>query len=195
MKKLFLEKLCLVSRATSIRKEICGIGQICNESMHEYWKRFNKLSSSCSHHQISKQLLIQYFYEGLLPMDRNIMNVASGGALVDITPTDARALIENMFINSQQLTTRNNLVVLKKGVNEIQATAQKNIKSRLDELIALLKKMATCQTGRVCGICTFACTPQIHVLDNKCSKSIHQLLDMNLHWRTLLNRWLFKISN
>ena len=29
--------------------------------------------------QISKQLLIQYFYEGLLPMDRNVVDAASGG--------------------------------------------------------------------------------------------------------------------
>ena len=31
------------------------------------------------------QLLIQYFYEGLLPTDRNIIDVVSGGALVDKT--------------------------------------------------------------------------------------------------------------
>lgn len=101
LKILFLEKFFPASRAASIRKEICGIRQIDRESLHEYWERFKKLVSSCPHHQISEQLLIQYFYEGLLPMDRSILDAASGGALVDKTPEAARALIENMSINSQ----------------------------------------------------------------------------------------------
>lgn len=63
---------------------------------------------------MSEQLLIQYFYEGLLPMDRNILDVASGGTLVDKTPTPAKTLIENMALKSQQFRTRNNYVVLTK---------------------------------------------------------------------------------
>ena len=42
------------------------------------------------HHQIPDQLLIQYFYEGLMPIDRSIIDAASGGALVDKTPGAAR---------------------------------------------------------------------------------------------------------
>ena len=141
LKKLFLEKFFPASRAASIRKEICGIRQNPTESLHEYWEKFKKLCASCPHHQISEQLLIQYFYEGLLPMDRNIMDAASGGALVDKTPTDARALIENMSINSQQFTTRSNSTVLTRGVNEIQAASEKNLENRLEELTALVKKI------------------------------------------------------
>jgi hypothetical protein len=62
-----------------------------------------------------------------------------------------------MSINSQQFTTRSNsTVVLAKGVNEMQSTSNKNLESRLDELTALVKKMAAgqTQTARVCGICT-----------------------------------------
>ncbi|RDX79340.1 hypothetical protein CR513_40253, partial [Mucuna pruriens] len=39
---------------------------------------------------ISEQLLIQYFYEGLMLMDRSMIDVASGGALMDKTPAVAR---------------------------------------------------------------------------------------------------------
>ena len=44
--------------------------------------------SSCVsflHHQISEQLLIQVFYEGLSPMEHSMINATSGGALVDKT--------------------------------------------------------------------------------------------------------------
>ncbi|RDY00926.1 hypothetical protein CR513_15841, partial [Mucuna pruriens] len=65
MKHMFLEKFFLASRTTTIGKEICGIRQHFGETLHE----FNKLCAICPHHQISEQLLIQYFYEGLTMMD------------------------------------------------------------------------------------------------------------------------------
>ena len=49
------------------------------ETFHEYWEGFNKLHASCPQYQISEQLLIQYFYEDLLPIDRNLVDIASGG--------------------------------------------------------------------------------------------------------------------
>ncbi|GAU43740.1 hypothetical protein TSUD_365890 [Trifolium subterraneum] len=85
-----------------------------NESLAEYWERFKQLVSSCPQHQITEQLLIQYFYEGLQPMDRNILDAASGGALVDKTPAAAKTLIENMSLNSQQFSTRNNDLAVNK---------------------------------------------------------------------------------
>ena len=108
MKRLFLEKYFPASRAANIRKEIYGVKQHNGESLHEYWERFKKLCASCPHHQISEQLLIQYFYEGLLPTDRGMIDAASGGALVDKTPEAARNLIANMAANSQQFGTRLN---------------------------------------------------------------------------------------
>ena len=51
---------------------------------------------------IPEQLLIQYFYEGLMLMNQNMLDAASGGALVDKTPTAAKDLIANMAENSQQ---------------------------------------------------------------------------------------------
>ena len=83
MKKAFLERYFPASKAANIRKEICGIRQYNGETLYEYWERFMKLCASCPHHQISEQLLIQYFYEGLLPMERNMIDVISWGALVD----------------------------------------------------------------------------------------------------------------
>ncbi|KAH7566732.1 hypothetical protein JRO89_XS08G0224400 [Xanthoceras sorbifolium] len=105
MKRLFLEKYFPASRAASIRKAICGVRQHNGESLHEYWERFKILYASCPHHQISEQLLIQYFYEGLLPTERSMIDAASGGALVNKTPEAARNLIANMAAISQQFST------------------------------------------------------------------------------------------
>ena len=101
MKKLFMEKYFLASKVANIRKEICGIREMNNESLYKYWERFKKLCASCPHHKISEQLLIQYFYEGFMPMERSMIETASGGALVDKTPQQAQVLISNMATNSQ----------------------------------------------------------------------------------------------
>ncbi|KMT02173.1 hypothetical protein BVRB_9g207510 [Beta vulgaris subsp. vulgaris] len=156
LQKAFLEKFFPASRIGSIRKEICGIRQHNSETLYEYWERFKKLCASCPQHQITDQLLIQYFYEGLLPNDRGMIDAASGGALVDKTPTQARNLIANMAQNTQQHSTRNDV----KRVNEIDLSG---VKSQLQEnaqqiatLTTLVSKIVVGNESRarVCGICS-----------------------------------------
>ncbi|KAH9716295.1 hypothetical protein KPL71_021412 [Citrus sinensis] len=118
LKRQFLEKYFPASRAANIRKDICRIRQLPRETLYEYWERFKQLCASCPQHQISDQLLIQYFYEGLSLMDRSMIDAASGGVLVNKTPTQARELISNMAANAQQFGSRQDLTSRK--VNEVK---------------------------------------------------------------------------
>ncbi|RDY00179.1 hypothetical protein CR513_16671, partial [Mucuna pruriens] len=157
MKRTFLEKFFPTSRTASIRKEICGIRQHTGETLHEYWERFNKLCATCPHHQISEQLLIQYFYEGLSMMDRSMIDAASGGALMDKTPAAARHLISNMASNTQQFGIRG--PNQPRMVNEIGAASNQRLENQLTELTSLVRQLAVGQhqpamAAKVCGICT-----------------------------------------
>ncbi|KAL0313287.1 UNVERIFIED_CONTAM: hypothetical protein Sradi_5728000 [Sesamum radiatum] len=107
LKKQFLENYFPASRTITIRKEISGIRQFSGKNFHEYWGRFKQLVESCPHHQIPDHLLIQYFYEGLTETNRSLVDAASGGALYDKTPTEARKLITTMAFNTQQFGSRN----------------------------------------------------------------------------------------
>ncbi|CAN6562539.1 unnamed protein product [Malus baccata var. baccata] len=51
---------------------------------------------------MKEELLLQYFYEGLLPIERQMLDASAGGALVDKTPTAAKTLIANRALNAQQ---------------------------------------------------------------------------------------------
>ncbi|RDX94339.1 hypothetical protein CR513_23287, partial [Mucuna pruriens] len=157
MKRTFLEKFFPASKTASIRKEICGIRQHTRETLHEYWERFNKLYATCPYHQISEQLLIQYFYEGLSMMDRSMIDAASGGALMDKTPAVARHLISNMASNTQQFGIRG--PSQSRMVNEIGAASNQRLENQLTELTSLVRQLAVGQhqpatTAKVCGICT-----------------------------------------
>ncbi|XP_042379915.1 uncharacterized protein LOC121972296 [Zingiber officinale] len=140
MKKAFLEKFFSASSTATIRKSICGIQQVVGETLYDYWERFKKLCSSCPQHQISEQLLVQYFYESLLPMNKSMIDAAAGGALVNKTPEQARELISNMAENSQQFGSR---ALTTRGVGKVQMVSnkQKEIKNSLIE-VTLVKQLA-----------------------------------------------------
>ncbi|CAN6719005.1 unnamed protein product [Malus baccata var. baccata] len=102
MKRAFLEKFFPTSRVILLRKRISGIQQDEGESFPTYYERFKSLVASCPQHQMKEELLLQYFYEGLLPIERQMLNASAGGALVDKTPTAAKTLISNRALNAQQ---------------------------------------------------------------------------------------------
>ncbi|XP_071917964.1 uncharacterized protein [Coffea arabica] len=151
LKKKFLDKYFPASRAASLRKEICGIKQHPGESLYEYWERFKKLCTKCPQHQISEQLLIQYFYEGLLFRDRSIIDAASGGALVNKTPRGAWELIEGMAENSQQFGSREDIPT--RRVNEVETSS---IQQQISELTSFVRQLAVGSNSqvKVCGVCT-----------------------------------------
>ena len=158
MNKTFLEEFFPTSRATNIRKEICGIRQSQGETLYEYWDGFKKLCAKYPQHQISDQLLIQYFYEGLLAAERNGIDAASGGALVDKTPNEARNLIKRMASNTKQFGTRQDYNSGK--VNEVHMS---NFGNQMSELIVVVRQLAgkvqhvvtgQVQQVRACGICS-----------------------------------------
>ncbi|RDX69823.1 hypothetical protein CR513_51014, partial [Mucuna pruriens] len=138
MKRTFEEKFFSASKTTTIKKEICGIRQHQGEILHEYWKRFNKLCATCPHHQISKQLLIQYFYERLSMMDRSMIDATSGGALMENTPAAARHLISNMASNTQQAES----VWM---VNEIGTASNQRFENQLTKLTSLVRQLVVSQ--------------------------------------------------
>ncbi|KAL0423829.1 UNVERIFIED_CONTAM: hypothetical protein Sradi_0917700 [Sesamum radiatum] len=131
------------SRTTNIRKDISGIRQISGESFYEYWGRFKQLVESCPHHQIPEHLLIQYFYEGLFEANRSLVDAASGGALYDKTPTEARKLITTLAANNQQFGNRSDNPPRK--VNEVSTF----VDERLDKLTFLVEKILVGGTQQV----------------------------------------------
>ncbi|KAH1198452.1 hypothetical protein GmHk_18G052028 [Glycine max] len=168
LKRIFLEKFFPTSRTTTIRKDISGIRQLSGESLYEYWERFKKLCASCPYHHISEQLLLQYFYEGLSNMEKSMIDVASGGALGDMTPVEARNLIEKMASNSQQFSARNDAIFLR-GVHDVamdssSSAENKKLAGKLDALVNLVTQLAINQkstsspitVARVCGLCSSA---------------------------------------
>ncbi|KAM2704684.1 hypothetical protein EV1_033987 [Malus domestica] len=100
LKRAFLDKFFPTSRVILLRKKISGIQQNQGELFPAYYERFKTLVASCSQHQMKEELLIQYFYEGLLPIERQMLDALVGCALVDKTPVATKILITNQALNA-----------------------------------------------------------------------------------------------
>jgi len=87
-----------------------------------------------------------------------MIDVASGGALGNMTLDAARQLIENMASNSQQFGTRSDAIVVR-GVHDVGAAEYtKKLESKIDAITTLVNQLASDQRVpaiRVCGLCTF----------------------------------------
>ncbi|CAN6571013.1 unnamed protein product [Malus baccata var. baccata] len=149
VKQAFLEQYFPATKAASIRKDICAIRQQHGEPFGDYYERFTHLVASCPNHQISEHLLIQYFYEGLCGTDRVMLDAASGGAFMDKTPTNAKALIKNIAGNTRQFGGREEPSF--KTVNEVSANS--SIELQLANLTNLVQQVMV-GPKQVCGVCS-----------------------------------------
>ncbi|CAN6716350.1 unnamed protein product [Malus baccata var. baccata] len=155
MKMAFLEKFFPTSRVILLRKKISGIQQNQGESFPAYYERFKALVASCPQHQIKEELLLQYFYEGLLPIERQMLDASAGGALVDKTPIAVKTLIANRALNAQQYEGLGQRDLPRQQVNEVSSMS--DIQSQLTNLTSIVSQMAEgmkLQRPSVCGVCS-----------------------------------------
>ncbi|CAN6573189.1 unnamed protein product [Malus baccata var. baccata] len=177
MKRAFLEKFFPTSRVIFLRKRISGIQQDEGESFPTYYERFKSLVASCPRHQMKEELLLQYFYEGLLPIERQMLDASAGGALVDKTPTAAKTLIANRALNAQQYEgVGQRSTPRQHQVNEVSAISElQNQMANLTTLLSQVVEGPKVQNVSACGMCSM----QGHLTD-KCPQLIE-----NGGWETL----------
>ncbi|XP_052874583.1 uncharacterized protein LOC128280469 [Gossypium arboreum] len=150
LSRVFLDRFFPASRAAELRRDIVEIRQLESESLYNYWERYKKLCASCPQHGLIEQSLLQYFYEGLLPMKMKMIDAASGGALVNMTPQRARELISTMVTNSQQYRPNS------KPTRQVNGVKVSTLEDKLDKLTNVVQSLLTEKKSLtpLCGICT-----------------------------------------
>ncbi|KAM2141364.1 hypothetical protein ACFX1Q_007647 [Malus domestica] len=155
MKRAFLEKFFPTSRVILLRKKISGIQQNQGESFLTYYERFKTLVASCPQHQM-EEFFLQNFYEGLLPIERQMLDASAGGALVDKTPMAAKTLIANRALNAQQyegIGQRD--IPRQQHVNKVSAISElQNQMANLTTLLSQVVEIPKVQSMAACGVCS-----------------------------------------
>nr|GEW94155.1 reverse transcriptase domain-containing protein [Tanacetum cinerariifolium] len=91
----FINEFFPPSRTTNLRNEISNLQQKFAESFHEAWERYKDLLRGCPHHGFTELHQLDTFYNALNPADRDSLNAAVGGNLLEKSPQDALTIIEN----------------------------------------------------------------------------------------------------
>ena len=96
---MFLAKFFPMGKTNALRGQISNFQQNAMESILEAWERLQDYIQACPHHGIENWLVLQFFYDGLIPMSRGHLDVAARGNFVSLTIDGAMTLINKMLSN------------------------------------------------------------------------------------------------
>jgi hypothetical protein len=84
---VFVAKFFQLGKTNILRGKISSFQQSGLESIPEVWERLLQFIFTCPHHGMDDWLVIQSFYNGLRPTSQAHIDVAAGGAFLDLTIT------------------------------------------------------------------------------------------------------------
>ena len=149
LQQKFLIKFYPMEKTLATRKELANFMQSDLESFHETWERFNDLIRTCPHHGIPRWDLLHYFYGGLLPNNKQMVNSSCGGGFYDLDENRAWCLLERLSENSFQHVAmervgKGTTQLGRRGVCELSSHDDLSLKvdalsMKFDQLIAMNK--------------------------------------------------------
>lgn len=71
------------------------------EQFHECWEHYKDLFLQCPHHGFDIWQKVHYFYRGLNPQSRSMVDSTVGGSLMDMTADEAISTFETIYENSE----------------------------------------------------------------------------------------------
>jgi len=82
MANKFLTKYFPPSKAAKLWGDLTTFSQFESESIYEAWESYKGLIRKVSHHGLPTWLEIQFFYNGLTPNTKMVIDAVAGGALM-----------------------------------------------------------------------------------------------------------------
>ena len=95
----FLAKFFPMGKTNFLRGRISNFQQNATESIPEAWERLQDYIQACPHHGIENWLVLQNFYDGLIPMSRGHLDATAGGAFLSLTIDGA--WISSIIVSNQ----------------------------------------------------------------------------------------------
>ncbi|KAL6538094.1 hypothetical protein OROGR_012082 [Orobanche gracilis] len=158
-----------MSKTDSLRREISEFFQKENEEFYECWERFNDLILKCPHHGFEIWHLVKYFYDGLIPNNRQLVQSMHGGKFLHLIGDEAWNALENLSINSQQWNSSDSraksmyTTPKKGGIYEVRQDVE--IKFTIDDLVrkvdALVLKQSITSSNSKNEFC-ISCAESFH---------------------------------
>ena len=85
----FLKKFFPTHRTNSLKRQISNFSANENEKFYACWERYMEALNSCPHHGFNTWLLVSYFYDGISPTMKQILETMCGGDFMSKNPEEA----------------------------------------------------------------------------------------------------------
>uniref|UniRef100_A0A2N9GBZ9 Retrotransposon gag domain-containing protein n=1 Tax=Fagus sylvatica TaxID=28930 RepID=A0A2N9GBZ9_FAGSY len=89
MTHIFFKKYFPEHKTNAFKHQISTFEQRESESLYQVWERFKDLLSLCPHHGYESWRTVSCFYEGLLPRDRQFVEMMCNGEFLQKDPDEA----------------------------------------------------------------------------------------------------------
>jgi hypothetical protein len=93
MQQQFLKKFFLSHRTNSFKRKIITFTQKQGETFYQCWDKYWDLLNTCPHHGFETWRLVSYFYEGLTPRDRQMVELICNETFEDKDPDESNAVL------------------------------------------------------------------------------------------------------
>ncbi|RVW62120.1 Retrovirus-related Pol polyprotein from transposon 17.6 [Vitis vinifera] len=76
-------------RTSALKKEISNFKAMEDEKFFACWERFREIVVACPHHGFDNWMLVSYFYEGMAPPMKQLLETMCGGDFMNKNPDEA----------------------------------------------------------------------------------------------------------
>ncbi|RVW61980.1 hypothetical protein CK203_063923 [Vitis vinifera] len=85
----FLKKFFPAHRTSGLKRQISNFVAMENEKFYACWERYMEAVNACPHHGFDTWMLVSYFYEGMSPAMKQLLETMCGGDFMSKSPDEA----------------------------------------------------------------------------------------------------------
>ena len=89
LQSMFLHKFFPTHRTSTLKNEILNFKAMEDENFFACWERFREIVAACPHNRFENWMLVSYFYEGMSPPMKQLLETMCGGDFMNKNPDEA----------------------------------------------------------------------------------------------------------
>ena len=143
----FLKKFFNAHKTNNLKRQIYTFAAHDSERYYQCWERYMKTISACPHHGFDTWMLVNYFYDGMSPAMKQLLETMCGGDFLNKNPDEAMDFLNYVAETSKGWDEQNPREVerMKHTVNQrggmYSLSEDLEMKAKLSSLIRRLEEL------------------------------------------------------
>ncbi|KAL6328119.1 hypothetical protein AAG906_033401 [Vitis piasezkii] len=203
----FLKKFFPTHRTSGLKRKITNFVALDNEKFYACWERYMEVVNACPHHGFDAWMLVSYFYEGMSPTMKQLLETMCGGDFMSKSPDEAFEFLNypherDLHKSKSQSNSKGGIYMLNedeleaKGFHELNAIYDNPIyMEQCSSYQSIEHEVSDCPTILAIGKDLLRIIRTCHGIVDKSNFLQANTHKANNSWKTLHNKfiWLSKL--